>query len=68
MRCSTSIPNPGVWPNTLWYQKSNLAKFSQNLEFFAFLDSTGDSVIVEPTPATPFGCEAAAEESCSGGS
>ena len=30
--------------------KGNLAKFSQNPEFFAFLDSTGDSVIVEASP------------------
>ena len=30
--------------------KGNLAKFSQNPEFLAFLDSTGDSVLVEASP------------------
>lgn len=30
--------------------QGNLAKFSQNPELFAFLDSTGDSVLVEGSP------------------
>ena len=30
--------------------RGNLAKFSQNPELFSFLDSTGDSVLVEGSP------------------
>ncbi len=30
--------------------RGNLAKFSQNPELFAFLDSTGDSILVEGSP------------------
>lgn len=44
--------NAAAWDHAKYniVLQGNLAKFSQNPELFAFLDSTGDSVLVEGSP------------------